>query len=84
MRLQRPSCALLLCACVLAGSAGKFSITTGGCELTRVAAPLKLDYVLTCTEPGVSLNTKAPRYTSRFVSAAAASTKVLAKHRQRN
>lgn len=63
----------LLC---LAGAAGSYAVTTGGCTLTRKAAPLQLDYVLDCTEPGVTVTTSAPRYTSRYVSAAAASTEV--------
>jgi hypothetical protein len=58
------------------GAAGTFTISTGDCSLRRAATPLQLDYVLTCNAPAVQLETQAPRYTSRFVSAAAATTEV--------
>jgi hypothetical protein len=65
-----------LCICFTTGWAGTFTLSSGQCTLTRVPAPLKLDYVLACTEPGLVLQTRPPRYTSRFVSAAAANSEV--------
>ncbi len=47
------------------GPAGKLTISTGSCSLTRSANPLKLEYKLDCTEPGVSFESRVPRYTSR-------------------
>jgi hypothetical protein len=48
-----------------AGPAGKLTITTGSCSLKREADPLKLEYKLECKEPGVLLESRVPRYTSR-------------------
>lgn len=59
------------------GAGGSLAITTGSCTLTRAAGPLQLDYVLSCTEPGVTTTYTAPTYTSRYVAAASATTEVL-------
>jgi hypothetical protein len=58
------------------GAGAALTITTGSCKLVRVANPLQLDFVLSCTEPSLSVETTAPRYNSRFVSAAEAATEV--------
>ena len=58
------------------GAGGSLEITTGSCTLTRAAAPLQLEYVLSCTEPGVTLTYNAPTYTSRYIAAASATTEV--------
>ncbi|WIA10229.1 hypothetical protein OEZ85_010431 [Tetradesmus obliquus] len=58
----------------ITGWAGTFTLSSGQCTLTRDPSPLRLDYIVKCTEPGLVLQTRPPRYTSRFVSAAAANS----------
>eukprot|EP00879_Flechtneria_rotunda_P014069 GHRR01014699.1.p1 GENE.GHRR01014699.1~~GHRR01014699.1.p1 ORF type:complete len:604 (+),score=164.45 GHRR01014699.1:196-2007(+) len=58
----------------ITGVAATLAITSGSCTLTRTAAPLSVNITLDCVEPGLAYTYQAPRYTSRFVSAAAAST----------
>lgn len=58
----------------ISGPAGSLTITTGSCELKRTADPLTLTYALECEAPGIEFEALVPRYTSRYVTAAEATT----------
>lgn len=61
---------------VPSGAGYTLSVLGGGVEVERLAGPLQSSTIITAVEPGTAFSYLQPRYSSAFVGAAAANSRV--------